>query len=355
MAVWKRGKRLKPSIFKLPGRKIKAGWYSDKYFIRTKQVLERSNHHPIVTMQIFCREHATVCGIDESIAVLKLCSDRPKDLQIWALYDGDRVKPWEPVMHIVGDYAHFAHLETVYLGILSRRSSVATAVKKVVEAAQGKQVLFFPARFDHYAVQTGDGYAAFISGALGVSTDANAAWWGEKGIGTIPHGLIAAFGGNTQKAALVFNRCMPPSIKRVALVDFDNDCVNTSLEVAKALGRNLWGVRLDTAGDLWDKSIEKKTKSNKGVCPELVQNVRRTLDQGGYKWVKIIVSGGFTAERIAEFIRLEVPFDAVGVGSAFFRERIDFTADIVKVNGRLCAKVGRRFMQNKRLEQVQFL
>ncbi|MBI4358955.1 MAG: nicotinate phosphoribosyltransferase [Candidatus Omnitrophica bacterium] len=354
MTVWKRGRRLRPSIFKLPVGKIKAGWYSDKYFIRTKQVLERSHHHPIVTMQVFCRQHATVCGVDESIAVLRLCSHRPKELHIRALYDGDRVKPWEPVMHIVGDYAHFAHLETVYLGILSRRSSVATAVRKVVEAARGKQVLFFPARFDHYAVQTGDGYAAFISGALGVSTDANAAWWGEKGIGTIPHGLIAAFGGDTRKAALVFDRWMPPAIKRVALVDFDNDCVRTSLEVAKALGKHLWGVRLDTAGELWDRSIQKKTKGNKGVSPELVRKVRRALDQAGYRWVKIIVSGGFTAERIGEFIRLSVPFDAVGVGSAFFRERIDFTADIVKVNERLCAKVGRSYTHNKRLREVRF-
>lgn len=354
MVLWKRGKRLKPSVFNLPVKKIRSGWYSDKYFIRTKEVLEKANCHPIVTMQVFCRKNAALCGVDESIAVLRLCSTKAKGLKIWALHDGEQIKPWEPVMHIVGDYAAFVHLETVYLGILSRRTSVATAVKKVVEAAAGKQVLFFPARFDHYAVQTGDGYAAFISGALGVSTDANAAWWGEEGIGTVPHGLIAAFEGDTVKATLAFDRYIPKSVKRVVLVDFKNDCVQTSLEVARALGKQLWGVRLDTAGELWDKSIHRRSKTNKGVCPELVWNVRRALDRAGFRWVRIIVSGGFTAERIAKFIDEKVPFDAVGVGSTFFREKIDFTADIVKVNGKDCAKIGRRFYENKHLKLVRF-
>ena len=166
MVVWKRGQRLRPDVFHIPVEKIKSGWYSDKYFVRTQEVLLKDRHHPIVTMQVFCRRQATVCGLDEAIAVLKLCSKPPGRLKIFALFDGDDVMPWEPVMHITGDYASFCHLETIYLGIIARRTSVATAVKKVVQAACGKQVLFFPARFDHFSVQTGDGYAAFISGAL---------------------------------------------------------------------------------------------------------------------------------------------------------------------------------------------
>lgn len=354
MSLRKRGRWIKPSFFDLPIEKIKRGWYSDKYFIRTQETLRKSHHHPTVTMQVFCRRKAVVCGIDESIAILKRSCVGPRPVRIWALADGDPVKPWEPVMHIVGDYSSFAHLETVYLGILSRRSSIATAVNEVVKAARGKAVLFFSARFDHYAVQEGDGYAAFVGGASGVSTDANAAWWQEEGIGTVPHGLIAAFGGDTVKATLAFDRWMPKSVQRIALVDFDNDCVRTSLQVAQALGRRLWGVRLDTAGELWDRSIANKTISNRGVCPKLVRQVRRALERNGFKWVKIIVSGGFTAERVARFVRLKVPFDGVGVGSAFFRERIDFTADIVKVNRLPCAKVGRWYRSSARLREVRF-
>ena len=103
-----------------------------------------------------------------------------------ALHDGDEIEPWETVMTIEGDYSLFCHLETVYLGTLSRRTLIARNVREVVRAASGKPILYFPARHDHHRVQTGDGYAAHIAGAIGVSTDAQASWWGGRGMGTVP-------------------------------------------------------------------------------------------------------------------------------------------------------------------------
>ncbi|MCK4851939.1 MAG: quinolinate phosphoribosyl transferase [Candidatus Omnitrophica bacterium] len=355
MAQWQYGKRLEPAVFDMPVDKIKRGWYSDKYFVRTKEILEKDNNHSEGLMQIFCRADAVVCGLDEAIAVLRLCADRPEGLKIMALYDGDEVKAGETVMTVKGDYSTFVHLETVYLGVIARPTAVATAVRKVVRAAGagGKKVLFFPARFDHYRVQTTDGYAAFISGALGVSTDAQGSWWGEEGLGTVPHGLIAAYNGDTVKAALAFDRYMPEDIQRVVLVDFDNDCVGTSLKVAEALGRRLWGVRFDTAGDVKDKSVTSAGEKSYGVCPELVFKAREALDRNGFDYVRIIISSGFTEEKIHRFIELDVPFDAVGVGSALFREKVDFTADIVRVNGRSGAKTGRGYKPNPRLNPVE--
>ena len=192
-----------------------------------------------------------------------------------------------------------------------------------------------------------------VAGALGVSTDANAAWWTVEGIGTIPHGLIAAYGGDTLKATLAFDRFMPKEVDRIALVDFDNDCVGASLEVARALGRRLWGVRLDTASDLRDKSVQSDTGKSYGVCPELVRRVRQALDAEQFNHVRIVVSGGFNARRIRRFVQLEVPFDAVGVGSALVENRIHFTADVVMVEGRPLAKVGRGFNPNPRLQVVE--
>ena len=353
MVKWQYGKRLKPSVFDIPVEKIKSGWYSDKYFVRTKKILEKDNVHTRALMQVFCRKDATVCGIDEAIAILKLCADRPKELKVRALYDGDEVRAGETVMTIEGDYSTFAHLETVYLGVIARPTAVATAVKKVVKAAKGKKVLFFPARFDHYRVQTTDGYAAFISGALGVSTDAQGLWWGEKGLGTVPHGLIAAFGGDTVKAAVAFDKYMPKNIQRIVLVDFENDCIGTSLKVAKALGRRLWGVRFDTAEDVKDKSVKGNSKASYGVCPELIFKARKTFDREGFDYVKIIISSGFNEEKIKKFIKMKVPFDAVGVGSALFREKIDFTADVVKINGKALSKIGRKYNPNPKLKLVR--
>jgi nicotinate phosphoribosyltransferase len=79
---------------------------------------------------------------------------------------------------------------------------------------------------------------------------------------------------------------------------------------------------------------------------------RQMLDKHGYSHVKIIVSGGFNPDRIAEFEKLQVPVDAYGVGSYLMREVNAFTADVVLLNGRPCAKVGREYKPNPRLEAV---
>jgi nicotinate phosphoribosyltransferase len=292
--------------------------------------------------------------MDEAIAILRLCSDGWSDLAVHALYDGDAIEPWETVLTIEGDYTSFVHLETVYLGVLARRTLVSTNVRRVVEAAGGKEILYFPARHDHHRVQTGDGYAAHVAGAIGVSTDAQASWWGGRGIGTVPHGLIAAYGGDTVLAARRFVDWAPPDMNVVVLVDFENDSVRTSLEVARALGTRLWGVRLDTSGDLVDRSLwdELGDFDPRGVNERLVRKVRRALDDEGYSRVKIVVSGGFTVEKIRVFEELEVPVDAYGVGSSLLRGENDFTADVIAADGKPSAKVGRKHRPNPRLELV---
>jgi nicotinate phosphoribosyltransferase len=257
-------------------------------------------------------------------------------------------------MTIQGDYTEFAHLETVYLGSLARRSLVMRNVKEVVEAAGDKPILFFPARHDHWHVQTGDGWAAHVAGAIGVSTDAQASWWGGRGVGTVPHALIAAYEGDTVAAADAFARRFAEHMNVVVLVDFDNDSVRTALEVADALGPLLWGVRLDTSDRLVDRSLWHEMGDFKptGVNPQLVSRVREALDVAGHQRVRIVASGGFDAARIREFEALGAPVDSYGVGSSLLRGQNDFTADVVRVNGRPCAKVGRRYRPNPRLERV---
>jgi nicotinate phosphoribosyltransferase len=298
-------------------------------------------------------------GMDESIAILELCSHDWEGLVVHALHDGDRVEPWETVMTIEGDYTAFGHLETVVLGTLARRTLIATNTARVLEAANGKPVIFMPARHDHHRVQTGDGYAAHVAGAvrgaeIGVTSDAQASWWGGRGVGTVPHSLIAAYGGNTVLAATKFAEWAPEDFRITVLVDFENDSVRTSLEVARALKDRLWGVRLDTSGQLVDRALwnEMGDFDPRGVNERLVRKVRDALDRDGFERVKIVVSGGFTAERIRAFEEAGVPVDAYGVGSSLIRGENDFTGDIVLTDGRPTAKVGRRFRPSPRLELV---
>lgn len=373
--------RLSSSTFNLPVEKIRNGYYSDQYFNLTKELLEAKGKSPIVTVQVFQRKDSILGGVDEAIAILRECSGQYVDspptyydggttpyiekewrngwdqLEVKALHEGDNIKPWEPVLEIVGPYNLFAHLETVYLGTLARRSLVMNNVSKVVKAANGKPIFFFPARHDHWLVQTGDGWSAHVAGAIGVSTDANASWWGGVGMGTVPHGLIAAYSGDTVSAARDFADRYSDEMNITVLVDFDNDSVQTAVEVADALGDKLWGVRLDTSGTLVDENVQIHEEYGRfdplGVNPQLVELVRTGLDENGHPDVNIVVSGGFTVEKIEKFEAANVPVDAYGVGSSLLRGSNDFTADVVKTDGFHSAKVGRWEQDSSRLEIVK--
>jgi nicotinate phosphoribosyltransferase len=361
MAVEQRTRaRLSPDVFDLPVEKMRDGYYTDAYFNHARATLLQDGRRPRVVMQVFQKKSAYLGGMDEAIAILKLCSHDWDALTVHALYDGDRIEPWETVMTIEGDYTLFAHLETVYLGVLARRTLITTNTVRVLEAANGKPIIFMPARHDHHRVQTGDGYAAHVAGRIvgapvGVTTDEQASWWGGRGIGTVPHALIASYGGNTVLAATKFAEWAPDDVNITVLVDFENNSVETALEVARTLGPRLWGVRLDTSEALVDSSLwgELGDFRPTGVNERLVHKVRDALDHDGFEQVKIVASGGFTIDKISEFEQKGVPVDAYGVGSSLIRGSNDFTADIVLTDGRESAKVGRSYKPNTRLSLVE--
>src|SRR4030088_1240789 len=153
MAVAPPRQRLAPDVFRLPVEKMREGYYSDAYFNHTKTLLEEERHRPNVLMQVFQKYDSVLGGIDEDVAILKLCSgerategewsDGWSRLDVRALYEGDEIAPLEPVLTIEGDYPLFAHLETVYLGCLARRSLIMRNVREVVKAAAGKAIFYF--------------------------------------------------------------------------------------------------------------------------------------------------------------------------------------------------------------------
>jgi nicotinate phosphoribosyltransferase len=354
------GSRLSPEVFDLPVEKMRAGYYTDAYFNHTRDTLLADGRRPRVVMQVFQKKHAWLGGMDEAIAILKLCADEWETLTVRALYDGDPVEPYEAVMTIEGDYTLFAHLETLYLGVLARRTLITTNVVRVLEAANRKPIIFMPARHDHHRVQTGDGYAAYLAGQIvgaeiGVTTDEQASWWGGRGIGTVPHSLIASYGGNTVLAATKFAEWAPPEMNVTVLVDFENNSVETALDVARALGDRLWGVRLDTSESLVDFALvgEMGDFGPTGVNERLVRKVRDALDRNGFERVRIVASGGFDVEKIRSFEHRGVPVDAYGIGSSLIRGANDFTADVVLTDGRPSAKFGRSYRENPRLDLVE--
>ncbi len=457
MSIFDR-QRLDNSTFKLDIERMRRGWYTDKYFtniatmltILGEQGYQYAGRHPHlpagiplekittgeleVEMQWFTRRpgKTIVVGVDKSLAMLRHCTgycadnlsedvqacsdirfiDTADQLQVWAVQDGSVVEyngnPLEvqPVLRVRGRYRDFAHLETPTLGILTRSSRVATNVYETIVAAHGKPLLFFPARFDLHEAQAADGYAYSIavqrynldySSTLGpfVSTDAQGDWWGGQGGGTVAHSAIACFFGDTAEAMLAFSQTLPADIVRIALVDFNNDCVTDALQVCRAMFERyqallaagqpeeaaryrLFGVRLDTSGSLRDVSVPPlgDPALDMGVTPRLVFNVRQALDEAWTAWnlpagiqplarqycreVKLVVSGGFNTEKITRFESLGVPVDIYAVGSSLFDNHgprvTDYTADVVrvKIDGQWVdmAKVGRRPLDNPDLERV---
>lgn len=337
---------------------IKEHFYTAYYFVKTMQIIEAKLPNHIVTMQFFQRRNDTmVCGLDEVIALLHTFAKNPQDLKILALKDGDIVNDGEPVLKITGRYEDFGYLESVIDGLLARRSSVATNVYQVTKVLNGKDCFSMADRQDDYLTQRGDGYATYVAGVKKYSTNAQGAWVNVKGMGTMPHALIQMCHGDIVEASKIYHEVFPGQ-KVTALVDYNNDCVIDSLKVARTLKSNLGAVRIDTSISLIDQYFSNKDTSGfdpHGVCPELIFAVRNALDLEGFHHVKIIVSSGFDVEKIRYFESRKTPVDTYGVGSAFVKNStVGFTGDLVFIDGKPEAKVGRHDIPSTRLKPVPY-
>jgi nicotinate phosphoribosyltransferase len=314
-----------------PSWEILSGDSADVYFARAERILEREGLDPVVTMEVFARQAAVLCGIDEARNLLGhvLADADPSETLVEALSDGDRIEPKEIVLRISARYRQFGLYETAILGMMAQATGWATAAREVVDAAAPQPVISFGARHVHPDVTDVLDYASIIGGCVGASTPAGARLAGLSPTGTMPHSLVLIF-GDTVRAAQAFDRDLESDIPRLVLVDTFKDEAEESLRVAEALGERLYGIRLDTP-------------SERGrVTADLVTEVRARLDQAGHDQVQIVVSGGLTPERIAYFKEAGAPVDSYAVGSYISgASPIDFTGDIKEIDGRPIAKRGR--------------
>lgn len=454
-------KRLPIDTFKMTDEikeKLRSGWYADNYFNTWTNILtalskegyefsegesDLDNYIDVsdmkigdieVEMQVFTsrKGKSVIVGVDEALAILKECVGYYDEnnnyvsaidkIEVEAVHDGDvtfyngKKTEVQPVIKIRGTYRYFSRLETNYLGVMCDPTRIATNVYDVLVAANGKPVLFFPARFTHYKLQGVLGYAYWIAvqrykddygkdANASVSTFEQGDWWGGKAGGTIAHASIASFLGNTPKTMMEFSRLAPADTPRIVLCDFHNDCVGDTLKTMDSMWEKYWeyykegnfeeakkyklyATRPDTSGNLKDKSLEPLyiKELDFGVNPRLINVLRKAIDDRWKEWikdynftnlqaaqevakqwckdVKITVTGGFTAKKISEFEEMNVCVDAYGVGSAFLENSSsnntnnDFTADIVrvKIKGKWydLAKTGRNKCNGPDLNIVDF-
>jgi nicotinate phosphoribosyltransferase len=382
--------------------------FSDKYFLRTHEILKAEGLNPWVRAQVFIRKGpGEVAGIEESLAMLERFTElKANGGKVYALPERSPYRPKETLMVIEGPMQDIIALETLYLGALTAATTrlndnvekvdltaAEGNMRQVVELAAGRPVSYFGARHWSYTEDPAIAYAAYKGGATSCSTDAGAATFGQVGQGTIPHALENIYAWKYGKenavveATLAFDRVIAPEVPRIALIDYNNRELDDSVAVADALKGKLYAVRVDTCGenvaqgalisprceeaDAWraqgialppEDSPEARFWYGTGVTVTGVYALRKALDQFGHQDVKIILTSGFgDPAKVQAFVDAEQKlgvklFDALGVGGIYKPCRMA-TMDVVAVGETEdtmtpISKVGRPYNPNPRLTRM---
>ncbi len=308
-------------------QQIKDGLVTDVYFERTARILKEKGIDKEVKAEFIAKglpsgwKWAVFAGVEECLELLK---DLPVSVRM--MKEGTIFHPYEPVMEIRGKYLDFGRYETAILGLICQASGIATMAARCKKAAGSRHVISFGARRIHPTIAPMVERNAYIGGCDGVAVGLGARLAGQEPVGTMPHALILLM-GSTVEATKAFHEIIDPSIRRVSLIDTFNDEKIEAINVAEALGKDLFAVRLDTPG------------SRRGDFVRIMEEVRWELDLRGYRHVKIFLSGGINEYRIYEYNRFA---DAYGVGTAISNAPvIDFSMDIVEIDGKPIAKRGK--------------
>ncbi len=307
---------------------IKGAEVADVYFHRTMEILRSRGlenvpvHAEVAYKTSDPDEWFVVAGLDEVAELL-----RGTQVEARAVPEGTICRPNEPVLTLSGPYSAFAEHETAILGFLCQASGVATGAARCRLAAGERRVVSVGARRMHPAITPMIERAAYLGGCDGVAVELAAKRLGIPATGTIPHALVLIL-GSTAETARAFDEVMPEDVPRTVLIDTFDDEKFGALIAARAIPDSIFAVRFDTPG------------YRRGDFRDLIQECRWELDRNGFEYVKIFASGGIDVEYI---LHLNSVVDAYGVGGKIASApMIDYSLDIVEVNGEDRSKRGKR-------------
>lgn len=314
---------------------IKSAKTTDIYFLNTKEVLTKNHIDAEVVMEVYVRDlpYNSIWGVLTGVyEVAKLLEGLP--ISVWSFDEGsifladESSVIYEPVMTIVGRYRDFTEYENPILGLLASCSSISTKAARFRAAAGDKTLISFGTRRVHPALAPLIERSCYVAGFDGISNILGASLLGQEASGTMPHALVQIL-GDPVKTWKLFDKTMPKSIQRTALVDTFWDEKTESIKAFEALGSHLWGVRLDTPS------------SRRGDFRKIIEEVRWELDIRGGHDVKILASGRLNEEDV---VQLKEIVDGFGIGTAVaYPPSIDFSAKIVEVRDK-----GERHFRAKR-------
>nr|WP_319376210.1 nicotinate phosphoribosyltransferase [uncultured Methanoregula sp.] len=300
---------------------IKNGDCTDIYFVRTEETLVQDNLNPDVVVEVTAASlpepWAVFCGLSDVVALLE-----GVPVTVDAMPEGTVFFPGDPVLRITGKYRDFCRYETAILGFLCHASGIATAAAHIRIAAGTRPVYSFGSRRQHPAIAAMIERSAWIGGVDGVSN--TCAPEGMPVVGTMPHAFVMCY-KKPEDAWRSFNRHAPKDVQRIMLCDTYCDEKSESLRAAQC---GASAVRLDTP------------RSRRGNMRAIIEEVRWELNMHGHTSVKIFLSGGVTREDVLAYKDI---VDAFGVGGAIANAPvIDFSLDIVEIDGKAKAKRGKR-------------
>ncbi len=336
--------------------KINYKKYSSKYFLDISKIVEKSNDRVLLRFFSFT-DNYILCGMKhvKKIIYESIPKKDLKNITIHSRKDGELINKEEPILLIEGHYSDFGFLENVIDGILSRMSSIATNVYNIKKITD-KEIIFMGDRTDLFVNQKYDGYAAYIGGIRNFVTESMIEDLKQfddyNYVGTIPHALIQQHNGDIVKSLTSYKKYFPNN-KLVALIDYHNDCISEINKIANSEIKNdIYAIRIDTSSSLIDKSLQDKKIKEYGVNDTLVKLVRKELDKNNMNDVKIIVSSNINENKIKEFNSKKTPIDIYGIGNFFLSRNVLFTGDLIKLNDKYEAKVGRNNPIEKYLNKM---
>jgi len=362
--------------------------WTDTYFNRTKQTIGKFGDAQ-VTYAVFMRRPVVSAPRLAIQWLNRVAEERGFDVKIDLMYEESRwVGAGEPLLYISGSFYNLVDLETLLLQKIGPACVAAYNAFSMCMELPNVSFLAMDARhcagtemaeLMAYAASVGSARAKRKGSAIGFignATDATAHFFGQdKGLGTMPHALIG-YAGSTVRAAEMYHETFPDQNLTV-LVDYFGQEISDSLAVCERFpdlaesGR--LAVRLDTPGGRFcegldpaasyavlDRNaprairgyrteVELRHLIGPGVSAASIWHMRESLNQRGFRNVKIVGSSGFGPEKCKVMALADSPIDIVGSGSYLpdiWRETYA-TADIVDYNGEARVKVGREFLLRK--------
>ncbi|KRL62675.1 nicotinate phosphoribosyltransferase [Lactobacillus psittaci] len=223
-------------------------------------------------------------------------------LTVRSMEEGQLVFANEPIVQIEGPLAQCQLVETAVLNIVNFQTLLATKAARIKLAVGNDGIMEFGTR---RAQETDAALwgtrAAYIGGFDATSNVRASKLFGIPASGTHAHALVQAF-GNEYEAFKAYAETHKDCVFLVDTYDTVRSGVPTAIKVAKEMGDkiNFLGVRIDS-----------------GDMAYISKQVRKQLDDAGFKDAKIFASNDLDEKTITNLKMQGAKIDVWGIGTKF--------------------------------------